>query len=251
MRPSRSKEPPLPAEDETLDSWHGLLHLYQKKNGYRFSLDAPLLADFVRLQVSDRVLDLGTGCGIISLILSLKSPTIRLTGLEIQPGLIALADRNRRLNRREGQIRLIRGDISTLPRLFRDSCFDAVVSNPPYRPLRTGRINPRTEKALARHEVLTDLPRLMTGVRHVLKDQGRLFLIYPARRLAALMAAARGEGLEPKRLRLVHSFAGSRGAWTLLEALKNGKEELTILPPLPVYERPGVYSPEARRILSG
>ncbi len=252
MSPSRLYDSPVPAEDETLDRWApGGLQVLQKKSGYRFSIDTLILADFVRLKKSTRVLDLGTGCGILSLLLSRQIPHGRLTGLELQPGLLDLAARNRRINQLEGRIHLIQGDIRTLPALFRESCFDMVVTNPPYRPRHTGRINPGAEKALARHEILVDLSQLLGGVRHVLKDRGKLFLIYPARRLAGLLSQARRERLEPKRLRLIHSFAGAEGGGVLLEAVKNGKEELTVLPPLTVYERPGVYSPEVRRILDG
>lgn len=247
---SASKGFPGPAPDETLDQWgpEGL-QILQKKTGYRFSLDTLLLADFIRLRPADRVLDLGTGCGILPLLLVSRVPRGHWFALEVQAGLLDLAARNLRLNAREDRICLLRGDMRTVPALFREAAFDAVITNPPYRALETGRVNPREEKALARHEILIDLPQLLGGVRHALKDKGRFFLIYPARRLAGLLGEARGAGLEPKRIRLVHSFPESEGVWVLLEALKNGGEELTVLPPLTVYEGPGVYSPAVQRIL--
>ncbi|MBI5583877.1 MAG: methyltransferase [Deltaproteobacteria bacterium] len=250
MIPSASNGLPFPAADETLDRWGpGRLQILQKKNGYRFAIDTMILADFIRLKLADRVLDLGTGCGILPLLLAAQIPRGRLIGLEVQPGLLDLAARNLRLNHRQGLIHLVRGDMRTVPALFREACLDAVITNPPYRALKTGRVNPNEEKALARHEILVDLPQILQGVRRILKDKGHFFLIYPARRLAGLIFEARRSRLEPKRLRLVHSFPESDGEWVLLEAVKYGGEELTILPPLTVYEGPGVYSPEVRRIL--
>lgn len=241
-----------PAPDETLDQWgpEGL-RILQKKTGYRFSLDTLLLADFVRLRPADRVLDLGTGCGILPLLLGSRVPRGHWFALEVQAGLLDLAARNLRLNQREGQIHLVQGDMGLVSALFRQASFDAVITNPPYRALQTGRVNPNEEKALARHEIRMDLAQMLDGVRGVLKDKGRFFLVYPVRRMTALISEARRSGLEPKRVRLVHSFPERGGEWVLLEAVKNGGEELTALPALTVYEGPGVYSPEVRRILAG
>ena len=250
MTSSALKASLTPGPDETLDHWGpGRLPILQKKTGYRFSVDTLILADFIRLKSADRVLDLGTGCGILPLLLAGRVPRGRLVALEVQAGLLDLAARNLLLNRLADRILLIRGDMRTVPALFRESSFEAVITNPPYRALQTGRVNPHPEKALARHEILVDLPRMLAGVRHVLKDHGRLFLIYPARRLARLIFEARRARLEPKRIRPVHSFPEKESEWILLEAVKNGGEEMTVLPALTVYERPGVYAPEFRRIL--
>lgn len=252
MTSSAVEDLPAPAADETLDQWGPRrLHILQKKGGYRFSIDTLILADFIRLKPADRVLDLGTGCGILPLLLAPRVPRGRVIGLEVQPGLLDLAARNLRLNQPQERIQLLGGDIRRVAALFPGGGFDAVVTNPPYRPLHTGRINPGTEKALARHEILLNLSQMLAEVRPILKDKGRFSLIYPVRRLAALLFEARQAGLEPKRVRLVHSFPDSNGEWVLLEAVKNGGEELTVLPALTVYERPGVYSPEVRRILGG
>jgi tRNA1Val (adenine37-N6)-methyltransferase len=233
-----------------LDLWASAdLRLFQKKNGYRFALDSLLLSDFARLRAKDRVLELGIGCGIISLGLSRRYPEIHLVGLEFQPGLVELARRNLVLNQAGNRISLVRGDIRSLPLLFRPASFDAVVTNPPYRPLRTGRINPRSEKALARHELAITLEHLLAATRHALRKGGRFFLIYPARRIPALLALSRQNRLEPKRLRLVQPLADREADWVLMEAVKEGGEELRVLPVLVVYEKPGVYSPEVRDLL--
>jgi tRNA1Val (adenine37-N6)-methyltransferase len=237
-------------EDETLDIWAPAdLRIIQKKDGYRFALDSLLLSDFTRLKPKDRVLELGTGCGIISLGLFRKYPGIHLIGLELQAGFVDLARRNLALNQAEGRISLVRGDIRSLPQLFRPGSFDAVVTNPPYRPLHTGRINPQSEKALSRHELAVNLEHLLAATRQALKKGGRFFLIYPVRRLPALLALSRQNHLEPKRLRLVQPLADREADWVLMEAVKEGGEELKVLPVLVVYEKPGVYSPEVRDLL--
>ena len=147
MKPSWSETAGGSGDDETLDVWaRADLRLIQKKNGYRFALDSLLLSDFIRLKSRDRVLECGAGCGIISLGLFRKFPDIQLVALELQAGFVDLARRNLGLNQAEGRISLVRGDIRTLTRLFRPGSFDAVVTNPPYRPLHTGRINPQPER---------------------------------------------------------------------------------------------------------
>jgi tRNA1Val (adenine37-N6)-methyltransferase len=237
-------------KDETVDVWAPAdLRIIQKKEGYRFALDSLLLANFCRFKPRDRVLELGTGGGIIALWLSREYPKIHLVGLELQAGLMELARRNRILNRAESRISLVRGDIRVLAHFFRPAIFDAVVTNPPYRPLRTGRINPQSEKALARHELTVDLEQLLAAARQVLKKRGKFFLIYPVRRLAALLALSRQYRLEPKRLQLVQSLTDREADWVLMEAIKEGGEELKVLPALVVYEDPGVYSPEVRGLL--
>jgi tRNA1Val (adenine37-N6)-methyltransferase len=237
-------------KDETVDVWAPAdLRIIQKKEGYRFALDSLLLANFCRLKPRDRVLELGTGGGIIALWLSRKYPEIHLVGLELQAGLMELARRNLGLNQAENRISLVRGDIRVLARFFRPASFDAVVTNPPYRPLRTGRINPQSEKALARHELTVDLEQLLAAAGQALKKRGRFFLIYPVRRLAALLALSRQYRLEPKRLRLVQPLADRDADWMLMEAVKEGGEELKVLPALVVYEERGVYSPEVRGLL--
>ena len=250
MKPSWSEIAGGSGKDETLDVWaRADLRLLQKKNGYRFALDSLLLSDFIRLKSKDRVLELGTGCGIISLGLFRKYPEIRLVGLEFQAGLVEMARRNLALNQAEDRISLVRGDIRSLPHLFRPGSFEAVVTNPPYRPLHTGRINPQSEKALARHELAVTLEHLLAATCQALKKRGRFFLIYPVRRLPALLALSRQNRLEPKRLRLVQSLAEREADWVLMEAVKEGGEELKVLPVLVVYEKPGVYSYEVRDLL--
>lgn len=238
-------------EDETLDVWgNGQLRILQKKTGYRFSIDALILFNFVRIRDGQRVLDLGTGSGILSLLLARNNPHSRITALDLSPALLDLASRNVALNFLADHISLIRGDMCQIPRFLRRERFDLVVTNPPYRPLRSGRINPDPQKAMARHEVTVTLSQLVQAVAHSLKVGGHWFVIYPAWRLVSLLSSARQQGLEPKRLRLVHSLENKEAEWVLLEAVHQGREDLKILPPLVIYQAPGEYSPPIQKMLS-
>lgn len=238
--------------DETLDSCgQGRIRIIQKKDGYRFSIDPLILFDFVRLKEPSRILDLGTGSGILALLLATAYPLSRIVALELSPEFLDLAYRNIRLNRLEDRISLIRGDLCQLPLFLKKGVLGAIVSNPPYRPRHSGRINPHPQKALARHEIRVTLPQLIQAVAHGLKIGGKWFVIYPAWRTVSLLSLARAHRLEPKKIRLIHSFPGKEAQWILLEAVHQGKEELKILPPLMVYRETGVYSREMERISRG
>lgn len=249
MNPSWPEKPVAIESDETLDSWgNGKVRIIQKKTGYRFSLDAILLFHFVRLPDGLRVLDLGTGSGILALLLARVFPHSRIVALELSPELLDLARRNRCLNNLQERISLIRGDLCQLPLFIKKGAFDAVVSNPPFRPLQTGRINPDPQKAMARHEIRATLPDLLRAVSRGLKKSGKWFVIYPAWRLVTLLTSCRQHRLEPKRIQLVHSLPGKEAEWVLMEAVYQGREQLTVLPPLTVYRKAGVYSPEIQKI---
>lgn len=250
MSPSLSETLVPVNGDETLDSWgKGAVRVIQKKTGYRFSLDALILSDFIRLKDRSRILDLGTGSGILALILAATYPNSRITALELSPEFIDLARRNIILNQHQNRVDLIRGDLCQLPRFIKKGSFDAVVSNPPYRPLHRGRINPDPQKAMARHEIRVTLPRLLESAAHALKVGGKWLVIYPAWRLVSLLALSRQHRLEPKKIRLVHSFPDKEAEWVLMEAVYQGREELKVLSPVTIYQGPGVYGPQVLQIL--
>jgi tRNA1(Val) A37 N6-methylase TrmN6 len=235
---------------ETLDCWgRGEIRLIQKKTGYRFSIDALLLFNFIRMKKGDRVLDLGTGSGILALLLARSHPFSRIMGLELSSELMDLARRNVHLNNCRDQISLIRGDLCLLPSFMKKGTFQVMISNPPFRPLHRGRINPDPQKAMARHEVRVTLPELLEAVAHGLSPGGKWFAIYPAWRLVSLLTLSRKYRLEPKKIQLVHSYRGKEAEWVLLEAVHRGREEIKVLPPLVIYERPGVYSSRIRKSL--
>ncbi|HKI50215.1 MAG TPA: methyltransferase, partial [Desulfobacteria bacterium] len=178
----------------------------------------------------DVVVDLGTGCGIIPLILLITKPVSRVFGLEIQAGLITQAHRNARLNGFEKQMDVARGDFRHLP--FASGIANLVVCNPPYRKTNSGRINPHPQKAIARHEILASLEELLEAGATLLTKKGRFALVYPAARLAEVFVRMRRFNLEPKRLRVHYPDLDSGAKLALVEATLGGNPGLEILPPL-------------------
>jgi tRNA1Val (adenine37-N6)-methyltransferase len=238
--------------DETLDFWgEDEFRLIQKKKGYRFSIDALILSHFVHSKTPSYILDLGTGSGILSLLLARNFSRARFVALELEASLTDLARRNVLLNRYEKRIFVVRGDLCRLPWFIKNGIFDMVVSNPPFRPLHKGRINPDPQKAMARHEIRVTLPELLMAAAHALKSGGKWFVIYPAWRMVSLLSYSRKYHLEPKKIQLVHSFAEKEAEWVLMEAVYRGKEDLRVLPPLTVYREVGVYDPQFKRWLDG
>ncbi len=243
--PTIATTPPLVAvpPDETLEPFgQGRLWMLQKKNGYRFSLDAVLLAGLAELRPGDRVMDLGTGCGIIPLILACRFPQVSLVGVESQTSLADLAVRNVHLNGLAERITILTAAMQDLPGQLPPASFEVVMSNPPYRPLGTGRLNPQTEKALARHELQGSLAAVAQAARYLLPNKGRLLLIYPAWRTVHLISLLRAQRLEPKTLRFIHSRSGEPARLVWVEARHGGREEVHILPPLVIYEAPQQYT---------
>ena len=205
---------PEPGEDETLDSfYHGRVRLFQKKAGYRFSIDAPLLADFIETRPGESLLELGAGNGVISLLLGLK-PFGRIVALEIQPGLAGLARRNIRLNGLQDRIAVLEEDIRT----FRPGeKFDVVFSNPPYIRKRGGHLSLSDEKSVAKHEIRCDISDIMQAAAGALKRNGRSYFVYPAARRGDFDGAREKNGLRTRTLRLVHSRPGESRGWMLAE----------------------------------
>ncbi|SEM72923.1 tRNA1Val (adenine37-N6)-methyltransferase [Syntrophus gentianae] len=227
----------LQREDETVDGLlNGRLQVIQKKKGYRFSLDALLLASFLRLGRENALLDMGTGSGVLALISAVRRPDVRVVGMDIQEDMVEMATRSAALNGLEDRVKFRVGDVRQIRRLFEAESFDAVVCNPPYRKVNSGRINPLGEKALARHEIRGTLRDFLEAASYVLKPGGRLFVIYPAQRLVSLIAGMREAVLEPKRCRGVHSRSDTPGTFVLAEGVKGGGEELEVLPPLFIYK---------------
>ena len=236
-----------PRPGETLDEFHrGQVRVIQSKAGYRFALDAPLLADFIEIETGDEVLELGTGNGIIPLLLGAR-PFRRLTALEIQPGLAALARRNVALNGLRGRVRVLRTDF----RSYRPGRrFDVVFSNPPYIKIRTGYLSPSGEKSIAKHELSCDLPEVMRAASELLKSDGRGYFIYPAARADELRTAAAARGLGLFASRLVRPRPGDPPAFVLVRlGFGPGRERKPRV--LTLKTAAGADSAEARRIYEG
>ncbi|ADO72361.1 tRNA1(Val) (adenine(37)-N6)-methyltransferase [Stigmatella aurantiaca] len=225
-----------PGPGETLDAiCGGEVQVLQRRAGYRFSLDPILLAHFAVYEAGahrGRLIDLGTGSGIIPLVLAKRLGLREVTGLELQPRLYSLAERNVYLNRCEQQVTLVQGDLRQVSRLFAAGSFCHVLCNPPYRACATGRSSVMMERAIARHEVACSLPDVARAARHLLTPRGGLSLVYPAARFAELVAVLREHRLEPKTVRMVHPRAERPAKLVLLHAVKGGRADLRVLPPL-------------------
>ena len=243
----KKASPKLKAEDESLDSFYqGRILVLQKKKGYRFAMDAPLLADFIRTKAADELLELGTGNGIISLLLSLK-PLKHITAVEIQETLADLARRNVRLNKLEDKISAIRGD-------FREYApgkkFDIVFSNPPYIKKKTGYLSASLEKSIAKHEIKCDILDVMRKTGELLKANGKAYFIYPAKRQEDLLRAAKKFGLKVRALRFIQPREGEQANLFLVEC-GFGAGSLRTLRPLILYNKRGGYTLEVRKIFEG
>jgi tRNA1Val (adenine37-N6)-methyltransferase len=217
--------------DETIDAFmDGRLRLIQSRNGYRFSIDAIFLSDFVTVKKEDVVVDLGTGCGIMSLILLMKKAINTAFGLEIQEELATQAARNARLNGLEAKMKVVMGDLKRLP--LQDGSADVVICNPPYRKFASGRLNPDLRKAIARHEILASLDDILGAASRLLRPKGRFATIYPSARLADLLCRLGRFNMEAKRLRIIYPSLHSPAKLALIEACPGGRPGLVIEPPL-------------------
>lgn len=238
---------PLKHGDETLDAFfHGRILVLQKKRGYRFSVDAVLLADFIQTESSDRCLELGTGCGIISLLLSIK-PFFCITAVEIQQPLADLAVRNVHLNKLESRIGVIRTDLLG----FRpDEKFDVIFSNPPYIKIRTGHLSVSAEKSIAKHELKCDILGIMQKTEELLEKKGRAYFIFTAKRKQEFEKAVRSCGMRIKTERFVYPHEGGRPNFFLTEC---GflEAEKKVLKPLVLFDEKRAYTAEAQEIFAG
>jgi tRNA1Val (adenine37-N6)-methyltransferase len=230
MKTLKSSDIPLQADESIDEFMHGRLRLIQPRCGYRFSIDAVLLSQFVTTKAGDRVVDLGTGCGIIPLLLLLTMPVSHVVGLEIQPDLAGQAFRNARLNGVAGKMSVVIADARNAP--LPPLSTDLVVCNPPYRQIATGRVNPNPQKAIARHEILLALDDILKTSKRILKTGGRLALIYPSVRMVDMMARMRSHGVEPKRIRFIHPSGESESKLVLVEGTAGGRRGIKVLPPL-------------------
>jgi tRNA1Val (adenine37-N6)-methyltransferase len=237
------------AEGETVDAiLGGRLRIIQKKSGYRFSLDALLLANFVILKEGENCIDLGTGSGIVASILACRRRRGRILGIDIQEEFVAMAKRSVEMNRLAGHVEIRQGDVRHPETICVPFSFDAAVFNPPYRRLRSGRANLQPAKAAARHEIEGTAADFLTAAAHALRAGGRAYAIYPARRMVEMISRMRVSRIEPKRLRIVHSRPDGVGEFILVEGVKGGREEMVVLPPLFIYGEGNGYTAEMEAI---
>lgn len=212
------------------------LTIIQGRDGYRFSLDPVLLCAFANLSPKERVADLGTGSGVIPLLLAKAGKGREFVGIELQHEAADRAARSVALNGLEESIGIVCADVRKLPAELTAGSFDAVMSNPPYRRPGTGRVAPGAERGAARHELAGGLADFLRAAAFLLDNRGKFFVVYLAERLAELLDEMRTCRLEPKRLRLVHSRAGEPAKLVMVEGRKNARPGLTVEAPLVVYQ---------------
>jgi tRNA1Val (adenine37-N6)-methyltransferase len=221
----------------------GGFKIIQDSSRFRFSLDAVLLGHFATVKRQVTAVDLGSGTGVLGLILAARGAA-RVTGVELDADMTAMAGRTIALNGLEDRLAVLSGDVRNIGRLLPAGCADLVVSNPPYRAPGSGQESPRPAVALARHELAGGLADFVKAAAYLLKGKGRLALVQLPERLPAIMAALAGCSLEPKRLRLVHSAPGREAKLVLIEAVAGGRPGLKVEAPLFVYEESGGYTRE-------
>ena len=222
--------------------------IIQRTDGFCFGMDAVLLSGFAMVKKGERALDLGTGTGIIPILLEAKTEGEHFSALEIQREVADMARRSVSLNGLEEKIQIVEGDIREASQIFGAASFDVVTSNPPYMNDAHGLKNPDLPKAIARHEVLCTLDDVVREASRVLKTGGRFYMVHRPHRLAEIITVLRGYKLEPKRMKMVHPLADRDANMVLIEAVKGGGVFLKMEAPVIVFKEPGVYADEIRDV---
>lgn len=237
-------------EQVTLDQLRRFgLRLAQPAHGYRFSLDPLLLADFVTCNENARIIDLGTGSGIIPLILCRRFPETTAVGLDSNEYMAAIARENAASNGLSERIEMIAADVISARSLFPVSSFDTVVANPPFRTANSGKISPKAGRDAARHESTAGLAEFLSAAKYLVKPSGRICFVHHPDRLAEFIHSSAELKLSLLRLRLVHGTLTAPARIFLAELAKGRRSATAVLPPLIIYDNNGEYTPEARSIL--
>lgn len=232
-------------ENERLDELHrNGYFIIQNPQKFCFGMDAVLLSGFAKVKPKETVIDLGTGTGIIPILLEAKTQGEHFTGLEIQPESADMAMRSVQYNHLEDKINIEIGNIKDASKQFGASSFHVVTTNPPYINGNHGITNPNEAKAIARHEILCNLEDVIRESAKLLKPQGRFYLVHRPFRLAEIIVLMHQYKIEPKRMQMVYPFVDKEPNMVLIEGLRGGNPRITIEKPLIVYEKPGVYTKE-------
>ncbi len=235
--------------DLTNDSFFdGQLSIVQARKGYRFSIDAVILASSIRPKPHERIVDLGTGCGVVPLMVAFRHPKSALFGVEIQEDLAEMARLNVDENGFAETIKIICGDMRSLQTGIFGGPVDRVVSNPPFRRAASGRINPNSQRAIARHEIQITLPILIQTASALLRTAGQFLVIYTSERLVEMIQQMRTNHLEPKTVRFIHSRQDSESKLVMIMGVKRGKPGLTVAAPLVIYKTDNTYTDEVEKM---
>lgn len=222
--------------------------LIQDPKRFCFGIDAVLLSGFARAEKGSKVLDLGTGTGVIPILMEAKNEDAHFTALEIQEESAEMASRSVALNGLEEKIDIVCGDIKEADKLFKAASFDVITTNPPYMNDGGGIKNDYGPKTIARHEVLCSLDDIARVSSKLLKFGGKLFMVHRPHRLTDIMCTLREHKLEPKVIRFVHSYVDKEPTMVLVEAMRSGKPMVKVMPPLIVYGSDGKYTDEINEI---
>lgn len=236
-------------DDVTSDLFfNGKIIVKQPAVGYRYSIDPIILTHFITPSPDEFIIDLGTGCGIIPVILACKYPGIKIWGIEIQTDLSEIAINNIKKNHLESQITILNQNIKSLSTKDTKIKCDRIISNPPYMKKGAGRINPDIQKAIARHELKINIEELLKAAYSLLKHLGKFSIIYPSGRLTDLVWEMKNTFIEPKVLRFVHPRKNQDAKLVMVEGVKNGRPGIKTLPPLYIYEEGECYTNEINKM---
>lgn len=225
------------------------LKIIQNKDGFCFGIDAVLLSDFAKnIKRNSNVMDLGTGTGIISILLCGKTELKKIIGVEVQEQVYDMACRSAKLNDLEDRFQVINENILNLTKNFENNSFDAIVTNPPYKKQNTGIINDEEKKLISRHEILANLEDFISVSNKLLKDKGEFYMIHRPERMVDIFALMRKYKIEPKEVRLVFSNEKSSPKMVLIKGVKNGGEYLKFRENLYIYNDDGTYTDEVLKI---
>ena len=223
--------------------------IIQSPDRFCFGMDAVLLSGFAKVKKGESVLDLGTGTGILPILLDAKTEGGHFTGLEIQPESADMARRSVILNNRQDKIDIVTGDIKNALNIFGAASFDVIVTNPPYMNQNHGITNPESPKAIARHELLCSLEDVIRQTRPLLKVNGRMYMVHRPFRLPDIMELMNECGIEPKKMRFVHPYVDREPSMVLIEGVRGGNRRLTVEKPLVIYDGPGSILKKLRGIM--
>ena len=238
----------IEGREVTLDDLQNGYYIYQASDGFRFGVDAVFLSEFVKVKQGETVLDMGTGNGIIPILLAAKTSGKKFYGLEIQPYSAHLARKSVEYNSLGDRVEIVDGDIQEASSIFGNEAFDVVVSNPPYMAAEHGLRNETDAKYIARHEALCSFEDIAREAAKTVRTRGRVYIIHRPRRLSELIITLAKYKLETKRLRFIHSYIDKEPVMVMIEALKGGNPGMRVDKPLIVYEKNGEYTKEVMDI---